>query len=413
MDAPCQTGSCWQEWPPLWVLHLPAGSAASAASRCVPPGPELHLGRRDCIQSPPLNVAMHAGLLTWFLATSGGSGSGNSGGGIAAEQAEQAECPLEYRRLSVKDIQGGQKPYLLGGAQQPTCTNCARSDGWATVCQFKSGQLCSDWVQQGIINNWVERGYELALGLTPCDLWPLIQGRTLFLMGDSMMLDFYKASQGRAGLGRGAGQGTGPQHVVGVWCCGTGERGQLLPCAVWQASSRQQAGCAPLEAPHQPHSCLLPAADVEGRCQRLGTGQLAGLAVVDWVGSHQPRQQAGRSPLDAPCRQAGGQGRWEGANTNVQAELHPAALLSHSLTRHTQAHSMQWCHSNLEPAALFSPQLTKRHVIQPVPGAVHHRQPAGAHKLLVGGRHAAAPHRAQDDTREALQQQQFAKCLWD
>jgi signal transduction histidine kinase len=69
--------------------------------------------------------------------------------------------------------------------------------------QFKSGQLCSDWVQQGIINNWVERGYELALGLTPCDLWPLIQGRTLFLMGDSMMLDFYKASLGRAGLGRG------------------------------------------------------------------------------------------------------------------------------------------------------------------------------------------------------------------
>lgn len=132
------------------------------------------------------------GLLTWFLATSGGSGSGNSGGGIAAEQAE---CPLEYRRLSVKDIQGGQKPYLLGGAQQPTCTNCARSDGWATVCQFKSGQLCSDWVQQGIINNWVERGYELALGLTPCDLWPLIQGRTLFLMGDSMMLDFYKSTQ--------------------------------------------------------------------------------------------------------------------------------------------------------------------------------------------------------------------------
>ena len=148
---------------------------------------------------------MHAGLLTWFLATNGSSGSGNNGGGSAAEQvdrAEQAACPMEYRRLSVEDIRGGQKPYLLGGAQQPTCTNCARSDGWATVCQFKSGQLCSDWVQQGIINNWVERGYELALGLTPCDLWPLIQGRTLFLMGDSMMLDFYTASQGRAGLGR-------------------------------------------------------------------------------------------------------------------------------------------------------------------------------------------------------------------
>ena len=143
---------------------------------------------------------MHAGLLTWILVTRSSSGSSSSsrsgGGGGGSSIAAQAGCPLEYRRLSVEDIKGGQKPYLLGGAQQPTCTNCARSDGWATVCQFKSGQLCPDWVQQRVISSWVERGYELALGLTPCDLWPHIRGRTLFLMGDSMMLDFYKASQG-------------------------------------------------------------------------------------------------------------------------------------------------------------------------------------------------------------------------
>lgn len=55
------------------------------------------------------------------------------------------------------------------------------------------------------------------------------------------------------------------------------------------------------------------------------------------------------------------------------------------------------------PCGAASPAPTKRHVIQPVPRAVHHRQALAAHKVLVLGRHAGAAHRAQDHAGEALQ----------
>ncbi len=36
---------------------------------------------------------------------------------------------------------------------------------------------------QSILGSWAERGFELPLTLTPCDLWRHIRGRTLFMMG--------------------------------------------------------------------------------------------------------------------------------------------------------------------------------------------------------------------------------------
>jgi hypothetical protein len=101
--------------------------------------------------------------------------------------------------LSVSEVRGGSpKPYLLGGPQQPQCTNCKRSGQWADICQYKSGDLCADWLFWSVLEEWLGRGYELALQLTPCDLWPLLRGRTLFLLGDSQMLDFYKVISGLA-----------------------------------------------------------------------------------------------------------------------------------------------------------------------------------------------------------------------
>lgn len=49
-------------------------------------------------------------------------------------------------------------------------------------------------MQAAIKWGWLQRGHELALRLTPCDLWAHLRGRTLWLLGDSMMLDFYKVS---------------------------------------------------------------------------------------------------------------------------------------------------------------------------------------------------------------------------
>ena len=52
-------------------------------------------------------------------------------------------CPLEYKRHSWAEIQGGRKrPYLFGGRQEPECTNCEVDALWSHFCQFKSHVGC-------------------------------------------------------------------------------------------------------------------------------------------------------------------------------------------------------------------------------------------------------------------------------
>lgn len=138
-----------------------------------------------------------AGLLTWMLfrrSSGSGSGSSSSSSGLSGTDGGPP-CPLVFRRPSLDELREGAMPYLLGGPQQPACTNCRRSGEWAEICQFKAGPLCSQGVQAAIKWGWLQRGHELALRLTPCDLWAHLRGRTLWLLGDSMMLDFYKAAQ--------------------------------------------------------------------------------------------------------------------------------------------------------------------------------------------------------------------------
>lgn len=49
------------------------------------------------------------------------------------------KCPLEYKRHQWSDIQAHKKrPYLLGGQQEPECTNCATDALWSNFCQFRS-----------------------------------------------------------------------------------------------------------------------------------------------------------------------------------------------------------------------------------------------------------------------------------
>ena len=40
-----------------------------------------------------------------------------------------------------------------------------------------------------------DRGWESILTATPCDLWRVVRGRTLWVMGDSQSLDLFKALQ--------------------------------------------------------------------------------------------------------------------------------------------------------------------------------------------------------------------------
>ena len=62
------------------------------------------------------------------------------------------------------------------------------------------GPVCAEWEQKKVIKHMVDRakahapGMEEMLTLTPCDLWPWLRGRTLWLVGDSMMQQMTKAA---------------------------------------------------------------------------------------------------------------------------------------------------------------------------------------------------------------------------
>ena len=55
------------------------------------------------------------------------------------------------------------------------------------------GPVCPDWLQEQLLSWMIESaergrpGFRDMLTMTPCDLFSLIRGRTLWLMGDSMM----------------------------------------------------------------------------------------------------------------------------------------------------------------------------------------------------------------------------------
>ena len=53
-------------------------------------------------------------------------------------------CPGAPLRLSYKRLQQHKdKPYLLGGQQQPSCQRCHEDKTWANFCHYRShGPVC-------------------------------------------------------------------------------------------------------------------------------------------------------------------------------------------------------------------------------------------------------------------------------
>lgn len=114
-----------------------------------------------------------------------------------------ASCPVKYTRLKYSHIRRFiEKPYLLGGKRQPECINCQKEGVWPNVCQYLSnGPVCPQDEQKHFWRYLVSRaeagapGYEAMLTMTPCDIWPYLRGRTLWVAGDSISQEFMRALQ--------------------------------------------------------------------------------------------------------------------------------------------------------------------------------------------------------------------------
>ena len=110
---------------------------------------------------------------------------------------ELTSCPYFYPRHTIDDIQHGALPYLFGGSPEP-CQSCRRGD-IADFCQFikppqaehrafqHTAHLCSHKQHRGIIEYLMQHDLYDYLQFTPCDLWPFLRGRTLWIIGDSQV----------------------------------------------------------------------------------------------------------------------------------------------------------------------------------------------------------------------------------
>ena len=76
-------------------------------------------------------------------------------------------------------------PYIYGGRPE-RCAVCDADEPVAQQCQFGiAGFGICGWMRDKLVKGYLARGVTEILTLTPCDMWPLVAGRTLFFTGDS------------------------------------------------------------------------------------------------------------------------------------------------------------------------------------------------------------------------------------
>lgn len=108
-------------------------------------------------------------------------------------------CPYPYERHTVHDIESGQVPYIFGGERKPQCRHCSSGKTWSNFCKFDNplpgNPACGADRKKWLIDGFLERGFHDILTITPCDLFTLVKGRTIWVVGDSQSLDMSKAIQ--------------------------------------------------------------------------------------------------------------------------------------------------------------------------------------------------------------------------
>jgi hypothetical protein len=123
------------------------------------------------------------------------SESFGSPGGALFEKFPRAMRLLTGKYM--QDIQGGAFPYLFGGIRKPECSMCSASGDIADFCHFRkpvkdrstpfqhTAHLCGLSKTVEAIHYFQQSGLYDLLQMTPCDLWPYIKHRKLWVIGDS------------------------------------------------------------------------------------------------------------------------------------------------------------------------------------------------------------------------------------
>eukprot|EP00877_Chromochloris_zofingiensis_P014357 jgi/Chrzof1/9175/Cz03g38220.t1 len=133
------------------------------------------------LPSQVVSTSFPALLLVMLLATAGTTSA-------------QSSCPVTYSKPP------GSRPLLYGGIYDDgVCkSGCkSRTDFWGKACAFNPATsgwgTCSALQQRKTLSYATQLGTAASLQLSPCDLWPYLKGRTLWLIGDSHFKVLYKA----------------------------------------------------------------------------------------------------------------------------------------------------------------------------------------------------------------------------
>eukprot|EP00884_Botryococcus_braunii_P012833 jgi/Botrbrau1/21550/Bobra.174_2s0051.1 len=93
------------------------------------------------------------------------------------------------------------KPYLFGEPKHPPCPTCELHSRYGSCMYWGGIPACRPREQAKLLDYFLNetiKGSAFAEGmmtLTPCDLWPFIRGRTLWLAGDSITQETMRAAE--------------------------------------------------------------------------------------------------------------------------------------------------------------------------------------------------------------------------
>ena len=121
---------------------------------------------------------------------------------VASRPQSGDGCPKPYTRQAIEDIRTKKaRPYLFGGSRTP-CDSCHEGQV-AEFCQFlrppndqwkvrdpaldliHPKHTCDKERQEQIVEWALRMDLHGMLQFTPCDLWPLVKQRSLWIVGDS------------------------------------------------------------------------------------------------------------------------------------------------------------------------------------------------------------------------------------